>query len=125
MPGTGLAGELRANTLILISLQSVATPPAWSMEGPEDLTHLPSDIQNYMRKLGELDPPIYLTRKTSPPLSSQDLHSDLQMRKLKTIKRLSWSMMWTAVEVSTFKVYIYIYSISTTIFTILQQQHSS
>ena len=27
----------------------------------EDMTHLPADIQNYMRKLAELDPPIYLT----------------------------------------------------------------
>ena len=25
------------------------------------MTHLPADIQNYMRKLAELDPPIYLT----------------------------------------------------------------
>ena len=74
------------------------------MEGQEDLTHLPSDIQNYMRKLGELDPPIYLTRKAALPLSSQSLQSDLQTRKLRIIKKLSWSMMWTAVEVSTFKV---------------------
>ena len=27
----------------------------------EDISHLPADIQNYMRKLAELDPPIYLT----------------------------------------------------------------
>ena len=60
MPGSGVAG---ANTLILLSLQSVPAPPAATMEGLEDLTHLPSDIQNYMRKLAELNPPIYLTRK--------------------------------------------------------------
>merc|ERR1712029_303897 len=29
----------------------------------EDMTHLPADIQNYMRKLAELDPPIYLTEE--------------------------------------------------------------
>ena len=40
---------------ITLILQSVHTM--------EDLTHLPSDIQNYMRKLAELDPPIYLTRE--------------------------------------------------------------
>ena len=27
----------------------------------EGMTHLPADIQNYMRKLAELDPPIFLT----------------------------------------------------------------
>jgi len=29
----------------------------------EDMSHLPADIQNYMRKLAELDPPIYLTQE--------------------------------------------------------------
>ena len=103
MPGTGWLEWSSANTLILISLQSVVTQPVVTMEGQEDLTHLPSDIQNYMRKLGELDPPIYLTRKF-PPTSSHTFKSDLQTRRLKTIKKLSWNMMWTAVEASTSKV---------------------
>ena len=31
------------------------------MGDAEDITDLPADIQNYMRKLAELDPPLFLT----------------------------------------------------------------
>ena len=73
---------------------------------PDDLTNLPADIQNYMRKLAEVD--IFLTGTILKIYNSNFYLNFFQRKRLKTTRKHFLNMMLMGAGTSAAQVFVFL-----------------
>ena len=73
---------------------------------PDDLTNLPADIQNYMRKLAEVD--IFLTGRILKVYPQNISFNFFQRKRLKTTRRHFLNMMLMEAGTSAAQVFLFL-----------------